>query len=265
MIEASQSQYVKDCLSYLRHQKGLTMFWLWLERWLSVDGWTFDSERLVFCLAPNASARFLLGAPKPGFGAAGKPVFLGVQKEEEGWLTRIAPSRVIFSDGPVGDEAGRWLWLVCPGRTSPDMAWPDLPPVVLGIQLYDNQLVGWQGSRMDLRAVWWEETASPSPRVRAVPLASMEVLHGQIAEHWNPRQMFVKTLRERAIEQSEAALIARGLTQNPGFQGQKPVLDASQQELLSPFRGEIPPLVEENYYELFGQFIDGVEPGPRKR
>lgn len=265
MSDASQSTYIKDCLRYLRHQKGLTLFWIWLERWLSVEGWNFDEERNVFCLSPNASARFLIGAPRPGFGAAGKPVFLGIQKEEADWLERIGPTQVIFQSHPSNEEQSRWMWLVCPGRPSPDIAWSDIPPVVIGIQLYENQLSGWQGKKMDLRSVWWSDASPPTPRVKAVPFSSVEVVHGNLMNYWNPQQMFVKTLRERAIEMSESALLARGLTENPGFQGQLPPLDPSQQEILAPFRGQAPEIIEENYHGLFGQFIDGVEPGARKR
>lgn len=241
------------------------MFWLWLERWVSVHGWEFDPERSVFTLSPNASARFLLGAPRPGFGASGKPVFLGVQKDEEEWMSRMSPSRIIFHDALVGGQNQRRLWFVFSGMTSPDLAWPDLPPVVLGIQVYENQLLGWKGEQMDIRAVWWDDSTPPNPRVKAVPLASLDVLHGELMEHWDPQQVFVKTLRQRAIELSESTLLARGLTEDPGYQGAPPVLEKSQQELVSPFQGESPEIVEENYHGLFGQFIDGVEEGPRRR
>jgi len=264
MNDTAQSRYVKDCLRYMRQQKGLALFWLWLERWISVDGWVYDKERGAFCLSENASARFLFGAPKPGFGAAGKPVFLGVQSEEEAWLSRMNPSKVIF-DNTAGEDQ-RLLWLVFSGMTSPDRAWADLPPTVLGIRVYGEQLLGWQGRELDVRAIWWnDEVTPPLPVVQASALISLPVQHSGLLAAWNPNEIFVKTLRQRAIERAEAELEQRGLDQDPGFKGAPPVLDDSQKKLIDPFADKPVELIETNYHGLFGQFIDGVEVGPRRR
>jgi hypothetical protein len=237
----------------------LALFWVWLERWLAMDGWSYDESLSAFTLSSNASARFLLGTPRPGRGASGRPIFLGVQHEEEQWISRMGPSRVVFD----AQAAPRHLWLVFSGMASPDQAWPDLPPVVVGIQIYAEHLVQWQGSKLDLRSVWWEE--DETPRVTAAPLASLAVQHGDLLSGWKPSDVFVKSLRDRAIESSEAQLLARGLDHNPGYEGQAPQLDPSQRNLVAPFAGPAPEIVEANYHGLFGQFIDGVEPGPRRR
>lgn len=274
MNDSAQSRYVRDCLRYLRHQKGLTLFWVWLERWIAMEGWIYDKERGAFCLSPNASPRFLFGAPRPGFGASGKPVFVGVQPEEEAWLSRMLPSRVVFDGQPA--TGPRMLWMIFSGMTSPDQAWPDLPPLVLGIEVYPDQLLKWSGDRMDVRSVWWEDNgneavaavdAAPtaSPRVAAVPLATLPVQHGDLMSGWNPDEIFVKTLRQRALEKAEAELEMRGLDHDPGYQGPAPMLDSSQRQLVDPFAAGRVEIIEENYRGLFGQFIDGVEAGPRRR
>ena len=263
MNDAVQSRYARDCLRYLRHQKGLALFWVWLERWIAMEGWNYDKERAAFLLSPNASARFLFGAPRPGLGASGKPVFLGVQSEEEAWISRMGPSRFVLDPG--NPTSPRTLWMVFSGLTSPDQAWSDLPPLVLGIQVYHDQLLGWSGDRMDVRSVWWEGENATTPKVTAVPMASLAVQHGTLLSGWNPKEVFVKSLRQRALEKAEAELESRGLDHNPGYQGAAPVLDASQRQLVDPFANATPELVENNYRGLFGQFIDGVERGPRRK
>lgn len=258
MQDAEFLRYQKDCIEYLRHQKGIALFWLWLSRWNDMQGWSYNNELSAFELNQIPSARFFLGAPLPNMGASGQNAFIGIQREEVQWIKKIGVLKIVI-DKTSNKNDEKKLWLIFNGRKSPDLGWPDIPPLALSMLLFSQALDCWNGNKIDLRGVNWQKDDDQKPKIHVsnVKIATIDVKHGSLIDNWSPNQTNVKTLRERAIEISNNQIRARGLEENPGFSGEAPRLNEAQAKLVEPFSGKIKRGIEEDYQNLFGQFLDG--------
>lgn len=239
---------------YLRHQKGLTLLWLWMDQWLTLDGWTFENSELR--LSHLCSQRFALGAPKSRRGVRGTRVFLGVQPAEERWLKRIRWSKVVL------DSENECLWLVSATHESPDKAWPDLPPLAVGIRINPEILETWRDNKMEWRGVWWDD--DNRSHVAASPAGEFSVQRGTLDDRWSAQaRASLKTLRDIVMENLEETSVEY----DPGFSGSMGELSKEQQEYLQPFKAKgekAEKAVEEDYPELFGQFLDEAPKGKKK-
>lgn len=234
---------------YLRHQKGLALLWLWMNQWKSLNGWTWEDNSLT--ISNLCSQRFLIGAPKNKSNNRSKNVFLGIQHEENSWMKRIIWKRVVM------DKSNQKLWLVSQNVFSPDIDWPDIPSIAVGVSLKDNPHLGnWEGPKMDLRGVWWEDDGSL--RVDINPYKTCGVFVGSLDQHWSKKErQNVITLRD--IVNSKISRTNK--EENPGFKGDIPVISGELSKLTEEFKSnEKIFLIEENYKELFGQFIDEEDP-----
>lgn len=236
---------------YLRHQKGLTLLWLWMDQWRGLDGWTFDNSEL--CLSYLCSQRFSLGAPKSKRGVRGRLVFIGVQPQEASWLKRIPWSKVI------ADASSERLWLVSQSRESPDKAWPDLPPVAIGIRINKEHFDGWNDHKIEWRNVWWDD--DNISHVDTAPSGSLSFVRGTLEDKWSANaRASLKSLRDIVMENLEETSVPL----DPGFKGSLGDLTDQQQEYLKPFEKKKEHFIEEEYPEIFGQFFE-EEPKSKKQ
>ena len=289
---SESADYAHACVEYLRHQKGAALLWAWLARWEQVDGWFYDQDRQAILLSETLSTKFLFGMPKPGRRHQSGHLFLGCQRQEREWLTRLPLRMAVWDvwgesapprpqDVRQGLEsaarlerrqqltsgasvAAPRLWLIFDRRPTPDRAWEDLPPFVLGLRVDAEQLEGWSARRLDFRGIWWDEL--DQIHVDRSPFATCKVARGALVEHWKPSEITgVRPLADVIAERARARLEARGLDHNPGFQGDRPLLSGEQQKLVDPETFDQPFIVETGYQGLFGQFIEGNVAGPRQR
>jgi len=241
---------------YLRHQKGLALLWFWMEQWKDLRGWEWENGSEL-CLSPLVSQRFIMGAPRPGRGVKSSNPFLGVQSDEGAWFKRIEWARCVW------DENDRRLWFVSVTQKSPDLAWSDLPPIALGLDVdCIAQLQNWRGPRIDVRGVWWDEVNNF--HVDSAPVSTMGVAVGSLTNNWskNERQS-VESLRDVVLNRLEQSNVSF----NPGFaRGEALQISGEYADFLRPYekKPETSP-IEFNYPEMFGQFYEGEQPPNSKK
>jgi len=229
--------------SYLRHQKGLMLLWLWLDQWKNVEGWSMEGSEIK--LSHLTSQRFAFGSPKKNQAVKSRLIFVGAQPQEQAWLKRISWSRVVF------DKEASFLWFVSLSRPSPDEIWPDLPPIALGIKINPETLAEWKDNKIEWRGVWWDE--DNRSHVSAATGGTLQVQRGSLASKWSETERAsVKTLREVVLERLQKTSVY----ENPGFAGSVGDLTNEQRKLLDPVKVEKHHGIEENYPDLFGQFLD---------
>ena len=243
-------QLQKAYKDYISHQRGLAFFKLWVEKWENIGELRWNEEMLCAFLSPLSSRRFIIGSPKTSRGVRGRNIFLGIQKDERKFFSRIPWKRVIFEQNEENLENST-LWFISDIGHSPDMSWPDLPPIAIGIVVDSSYLENWSANKIDLRGVWKDEGKL---KIDRQPLTSIKVIKGLLNEEWTKSErQGIKTLKDIVQEQIDKTNVPF----DPGFNGQLPPLNKSQQEYLSPFVDKEPPdLIESRYPEIFGQFLD---------
>lgn len=244
---------------YLRHQKGLTLLWLWMDQWKDVSGWHFENSEIK--LSQLTSQRFCFGLPKSSKKRVKSPaMFLGVQREEAQWLKRIDFQRAVWDDSPSAPI----LWLVSASRQSPDKAWPDLPALAIGLKLNtqtNETLRQWNGNALDWRSVWWDD--DNVSHVGMSPLGRLSLSLGSLEDKWsNNARHNIRTLKDVVRQRLQESSVDF----DPGFAGPPPELNNDQQSILAPFKDEAPAhIIESDYPEIFGQFLEEPQKGKRKR
>lgn len=249
-MSALQQSYQK----YLRHQKGLGLLWFWMEQWKDLRGWEWVNNSELH-LSALCSQRFAVGSPIPGRGVRGSNAFLGVQSDEGAWLKRIEWAKVVW------DKEGQRLWFVSVTQKSPDLAWPDLPPVAVGIVVDCIEQIGnWRGPRIDVRGMWWDEAGGF--HVDSGPAATLGVGVGELSQYWttNERQS-VESLRDVVLNRLENS----NVWSNPGFDGERAHLSGEYSSFVDPFeKPKDANPIEFNYPEIFGQFLE-EQTQPKKK
>ena len=232
--------------AYWQHQKGLALLWLWMDQWSTLQAWSWDGSSLK--LSDLLSSRFVLGAPRRRRGLQGKALFLGVQGEEMAWLKRITWKRCVW------DKAASTLWIVSAPLASPDVAWPDIPSVSVGVLIDPpEKLNDWSGARLDMRSVWWE--ADGRVHVDLRPFQNCVVRRGTLMEHWpSSERTNIKTLRDLVRDRLDRT----NVLVNPGFSGMAAELPKELAQIATPYSGPAPASIDQDHPELFGQFIDGL-------
>lgn len=231
---------------YLRHQKGLALLWFWMEQWKDLNGWKWLNNSELH-LSELSSQRFAVGSPLPGRGVRSSNAFLGMQSDEASWLKRIEWSKAVW------DKEQQRLWLVSVTQKSPDLAWPDLPPVAVGIVVDCMEHMGkWNGPRLDTRGIWWDENGGF--HVDSAPSTTLGVKVGDLAQWWSTKErQSVESLRDIVLSRLDNS----NVWLDPGFYGESAQVSSEYANFVNPFEKpkESAP-IEFNYPEIFGQFLE---------
>lgn len=243
---------------YLRHQKGLALLLFWMEQWKSLNTWTWSDSQLK--LSDLVSQRFVLGTPRPGRKTKSYNAFLGAQKEECAWLKRIEWERCIL------EKETQCLWLISATQRSPDVSWPDLPAIAVGVYIDPLEKLGsWTGPRLDLRGVWWDE--NNEFYVDNAPTKTLGVTVGSLDSLWTKKErQNIETLHDIVMKR----LNNSNVDFDPGFIGDTPLVPQEFSDFIKPFDPksvERPANadIEFNYPELFGQFLEEQEKKKKSR
>lgn len=249
---------------YLRHQKGLTLLWLWMDQWKDSDGWVFEDNELK--LSQLVSQRFCFGLPKvKNTKSKSYEMFLGVQHDELQWMKRIPWDRFVLDRSPSlqSKYSPAVLWMISSPHTSPDRAWPDLPSLAIGLKLnydMDQAFDQWGGRRMDWRSVWWDD--ENTSYVGNVPLGQISLAVGDIKEKWTQNQRDnIRSLKDIVLQRLEETSVPF----DPGFSGDLADLSKEQREMIDPFKEKDKNYaIEKDYPEIFGQFLE-EQPQDKKK
>lgn len=235
---------------YLSHQKGLALLWFWYDQWKDVADVDWVSNTVE--LSELLSSRFVLGAPKKSPRRVkkikSKNIFLGVQKNEAEWVSRIQWKRCVW------DEKSRRLWLISEKCESPDRDWPDLPSVSVGILIDPPEKLSalQAGMNLDWRRIWWDD--DDVFHIDTSVAGSWYVRTGDLNTHWTAAEKtHTKTLKDLIKERLDQTNVVF----DPGFSGSIPELPSDLAKLNQPFESAGPAqMIENKYPNLFGQFLD---------